>query len=141
MSGQRERAGQRHGPPTFVTAVRAATRPDEIAASCQAQVRTPQEGGTPFRAPLGYLNTREFVDGFSVSRVILDPERAPILRWCLDQYATGEWRVESGRHRVGHSGPREGAYHPTDAGQGNGADQHHDDVNLLHNPYYMGIIA
>jgi site-specific DNA recombinase len=87
---------------------------------------------------LGYLNTREFVDGFSVSRVILDPERAPILRWCLDQYATGEWRVESGRHRVGHSGPREGAYHPTDAGQGNGADQHHDDFQPAAQPVLHG---
>jgi hypothetical protein len=56
-------------------------------------VRKAKEGGTPFRAPLGYLNTREFVDGFAVARVILDPERAPIVRWCLDQYATGERTV------------------------------------------------
>ncbi len=54
-------------------------------------VRKAQEGGTPFRAPLGYRNRREMRDGIEFSWVELDQERAPIIRWCLEEYSTGQW--------------------------------------------------
>jgi site-specific DNA recombinase len=54
-------------------------------------VRKAEEGGTPFRAPLGYVNRRETHHGVERSWVELDPERAEIIRWCFEQYATGEW--------------------------------------------------
>jgi site-specific DNA recombinase len=100
-------------------------------------VRKAKEGGTPFRAPLGYLNTREFVDGFSVSRVILDEERAPIVRWCLEQYATGEWTVNE---LVVAARARGLTTRPTRAKRAepiNPTTMH----NLLRNPYYMGVVA
>src|SRR2546421_581566 len=56
-------------------------------------VRKAEEGGTPFRAPLGYINCREMRGRIEYSWVELDPERAEIIRWCLEQYATGEWRA------------------------------------------------
>jgi site-specific DNA recombinase len=49
------------------------------------------EGGTPFKAPLGYLHRRDYRDGIQVSWVEIDPERGPLVRWAFAQYATGEW--------------------------------------------------
>jgi len=54
-------------------------------------VRKAQEGGTPFRAPLDYLNRRETQGSVEFSWVQLDPERAEIIRWCLEEYSTGQW--------------------------------------------------
>ncbi|HEX3785065.1 MAG TPA: recombinase family protein [Pseudonocardiaceae bacterium] len=54
-------------------------------------LRKAEEGGTPFRAPLGYRNRREMRDGIDYSWVELDSERAAIVKWCFEQYATGEW--------------------------------------------------
>ena len=54
-------------------------------------LRKAEEGGTPFRAPLGYVNCRESRGGASYSWVELDQERADIIRWCFEQYSTGEW--------------------------------------------------
>jgi DNA invertase Pin-like site-specific DNA recombinase len=50
-------------------------------------------GGTPYRAPIGYLNHREFKDGADIRTVIIDPERAPLVRWAFEQYAKGETSV------------------------------------------------
>src|SRR5439155_24901530 len=52
-----------------------------------------KRGGTPYRAPLGYLNRQEFIDGARHSYVILDPERAPLIRWAFEQYALGDWAI------------------------------------------------
>ncbi|WP_462204045.1 recombinase family protein [Frankia sp. CcWB3] len=50
-------------------------------------------GGTPGRAPVGYLNTRQRIEGREVTIVIIDPERAPHVRWAFEMYATGEWTL------------------------------------------------
>src|SRR5262249_5450777 len=50
-------------------------------------------GGTPYRAPLGYLNRQEFIDNMRRSYVILDPERAPLIRWAFETYALGDWAI------------------------------------------------
>ncbi|MDR1186596.1 MAG: recombinase family protein [Bifidobacteriaceae bacterium] len=50
-------------------------------------------GGTPFKAPLGYLNTRQIVDMREVRTITVDPERAPHIQWLFEQYATGEWSL------------------------------------------------
>ncbi len=50
-------------------------------------------GGTPGRAPVGYLNTRQRIEGREVAIVIVDPERAPLIRWAFEVYATGEWTI------------------------------------------------
>ncbi len=49
-----------------------------------------EEGGTPYRAPIGYTNRREMRDGIERAWVELDEERWDIIRWCFDEYATGE---------------------------------------------------
>lgn len=52
-----------------------------------------RRGGTPGYAPLGYLNSREKVDGREIKVVILDSERAPHIQWAFGAYASGEWSI------------------------------------------------
>lgn len=52
------------------------------------------QGGTPSRAPIGYLNVRHQTDdGRELRTVIVDPERAPHVAWAFETYATGDWSV------------------------------------------------
>ena len=52
------------------------------------------QGGTPMRAPIGYLNVRKTDDnGREVRTVEVDPERAPLITWAFEHYATGETSV------------------------------------------------
>jgi site-specific DNA recombinase len=48
-------------------------------------------GGTPAKAPLGYLNVREIIDGREVRTVAIDTERGPLIAEAFELYATGEW--------------------------------------------------
>jgi site-specific DNA recombinase len=50
-------------------------------------------GGTPNRAPLGYLNVREMIDGHEVRTIALDPERAPLVTLAFEMYATGGYSL------------------------------------------------
>jgi site-specific DNA recombinase len=50
-------------------------------------------GGTPTLAPLGYLNTREIVNGRETRTVIFDPDRAELVRFAFVTYATGDWSL------------------------------------------------
>jgi site-specific DNA recombinase len=52
-----------------------------------------KKGGTPFRAPLGYLNTREIVEDREIRVVTLDPERAKLIRLAFTLYATGQYAL------------------------------------------------
>ncbi len=53
-----------------------------------------KNGGTPSRAPLGYLNIRRVDDkGREERTVILDEERAPLIKLAFEEYATGNWTV------------------------------------------------
>ena len=52
------------------------------------------QGGTPMRAPIGYLNVRRTDDqGREVRTVEVDPERAPLIRWAFETYSEGETSV------------------------------------------------
>jgi site-specific DNA recombinase len=103
----------------------------------KGSVRKAEEGGTPFRAPLGYLNRKETRGGVEHSWVELDQERADIVRWCFEAYATGEWS----------------GIDLTLAAQSKGlttratADKPSKPIGLntmyhiLSNPYYMGVVS
>jgi site-specific DNA recombinase len=52
-------------------------------------------GGTPGRAAIGYLNTRRRIEGREVRVVTVDPERAPLVQWAFEAYATGEWTIRT----------------------------------------------
>ena len=53
-------------------------------------------GGTVNRAPLGYQNVR-YIDekGREERTVILDPERAPLIKMAFEAYASEQWTVNS----------------------------------------------
>ncbi|WP_260282928.1 recombinase family protein [Propionibacterium freudenreichii] len=52
------------------------------------------QGGTPMRAPIGYLNVRKTDEnGREIRTVEVDPERVPLIRWAFEHYAEGETSV------------------------------------------------
>jgi hypothetical protein len=53
-------------------------------------VRKAEEDGTPFRASTGYTNVCQPINSVLAATVVLDPERADLVRWRLEQYGTGE---------------------------------------------------
>jgi site-specific DNA recombinase len=52
-----------------------------------------KKGVHPGRAPIGYLNVREISDGFEIRTIAVDPERAPLIRWAFEAYATGDYTI------------------------------------------------
>ena len=50
-------------------------------------------GGTPGHAPIGYRHIRQMIDDREVRTVELDPERAPLIRWAFEMYATGRFSI------------------------------------------------
>lgn len=60
--------------------------------SIKGMTQKAKMGGTPGRAHVGYLNTRRRNDeGREVRVVVVDPDRAPLVQWAFEAYATGEW--------------------------------------------------
>jgi DNA invertase Pin-like site-specific DNA recombinase len=47
-------------------------------------------GGWPTKAPVGYLNVREKTAGKEIAKVVLDPDRALLVREAFRLHATGE---------------------------------------------------
>jgi site-specific DNA recombinase len=99
--------------------------------------RKAQEGGTPFRAPIGYLNHREARDGIEHSWVEPDPERADLVRWCIEEYATGAWTVNDLTLAAREKGLTNRATATQPERPIGPSGMHH----LLQNPYYMGVIS
>ncbi len=96
------------------------------------------QGGTPSRAPLGYLNVRRQTDdGREFRTVVLDPERAPYVTWAFEAYATGEWSVAQ---LVAESGNRGLRTRPTPA-RPSAAPTVTSFHRVLTNPYYKGIVT
>ena len=94
-------------------------------------------GGTIGRAPLGYLNVKEDVEGRMVSAVAFDELRAPLIRQGFELYATGDYSLERLAQTMVDRGltTRSTRRHP---------DAKHVSVNKWHNmlasPYYMGLV-
>jgi DNA invertase Pin-like site-specific DNA recombinase len=95
-----------------------------------------KNGGTIGKAPIGYLNTRETVDGHQVSTVKPDPVRAPFIRTAFEMYRDGATVKHICRElaiRGFLTQPRRN--HPaspiTDGAM----------CSLLRDPYYMGFIT
>ncbi len=78
-----------------VLAAVAASRRIEISEDVSRGIRRKIEvGGTHSRAPIGYFNIREpLPQGGEVRTVIVDEERAEIIRWGYRTYATGLYSI------------------------------------------------
>ncbi len=95
-----------------------------------------KRGGTPYRAPLGYLNKTEITDGARVSWIIVDPERAPLIRWTFEQYALGTWPIRLLVDALNEKGLRTRPSRKLTAKPITISGLHH----MLRNPYYMGVV-
>jgi site-specific DNA recombinase len=78
-----------------VMAAVAASRRIEISEDVSRGIRRKIEvGGTHSRASIGYLNVREpLPQGGEVRTVVVDQERAEIIRWGWETYATGLYSI------------------------------------------------
>lgn len=65
-----------------------------------------RNGGTIGRAPLGYLNHTDHTLGREIRTIILDPERAPLIRLGFELFACGDLNLEQLAQRLGQQGLR-----------------------------------
>jgi site-specific DNA recombinase len=92
-------------------------------------------GGWPTKAPIGYLNVREKTAGKEIAKVVLDPDRALLVREAFRLYATGEYslpELQATMHAKGLTSPyarRPGA--PISVSKL---------AELLANPFYVGVV-
>ncbi len=95
-----------------------------------------KNGGTPGRAPIGYLNVRRTVEGREARSVEIDPERGPLMAWAFESYATGEWTI---RRLLAELTARGLTTAPGRKNPGRPLVVSHLH-KLLRNPYYMGLV-
>ena len=96
-----------------------------------------ETGGTPMRAPIGYLNVRKRDEqGREYRTVEIDPERAPLIRWVFEQYATGDRTVVDLLAEVTARGL---TTVPTPK-RPSGPMARSGFFKILRNPYYIGIV-
>lgn len=95
-------------------------------------------GGTPTKAPLGYLNVRTTDARGRESREIeIDPERADLVRFAFTAYATGDWSLSrlakelTARGLTTRPTPSQPAKPVTTTGL----------HKILTNPYYQGTVT
>lgn len=95
-------------------------------------------GGTPTKAPLGYLNVRTTDARGRESREIeIDPERADLVRFAFTSYATGDWSLSrlakelTARGLTTRPTPSQPAKPVTTTGL----------HKILTNPYYQGTVT
>ncbi len=101
----------------------------------KGSVQKAKNGGTPGRAPTGYLNVRQFVDGREVRSVEVDPVRGPLMAWAFEAYASGEWTIRRLLAELTARGLT------TVQGRRGGKPLAVSHLHrLLRNPYYMGMV-
>jgi DNA invertase Pin-like site-specific DNA recombinase len=99
-------------------------------------VQKAKTGGTPTRAPIGYLNVRKIIDGLEIRTVEIDPERAPHVRWAITAYATGAYTLDTLQNAITDRGL---LTRPTPTRPAKPLSRSQLAV-LLVNPYYIGIV-
>jgi site-specific DNA recombinase len=98
--------------------------------------RKAETGGTPGRAPIGYVNVFENFEGRRIRIVRIDPERGPLVRWAFEAYANGEWTTTRLTDALSSQGLRS---IPT-ARTGPRPLSVSTVAYLLSNPYYLGYV-
>lgn len=95
-----------------------------------------KNGGTPGRAPIGYLNIRRVDDGRESRIVMMDEERGPLMSWAFETYATGEWTIRDLLAELTRRGLTT-VPGPKTPARPLGLSHFH---KLLRHPYYMGLV-
>ena len=97
-----------------------------------------KRGGTPGRARLGYLNTREQLpQGGEVRTIVIDSERGPIVTWAFETYATGLYSLADMAVLLEVRGLRSRGDRRRSPQPLNLSRVH----ELLSSPYYAGIVT
>jgi len=99
--------------------------------------RKHEQGGTPHKPPIGYLSKRELIAGQDIRSVIVDPERAPLIKLAFTLYSTGEWTLRDLTAHLEMQGLRSCGTrrYPSRPLPVSGVH------NLLRNRYYIGIVS
>ncbi|AXK44843.1 recombinase family protein [Brachybacterium saurashtrense] len=95
-------------------------------------------GGTPTKAPIGYLNVRTAdAKGREVRDIKVDPERADLVRFAFTAYATGAWSLSSLARELETRGltTRPTPSQPSKPVTTTGLHK------ILTNPYYQGTVT
>lgn len=93
-------------------------------------------GGTPGKAPTGYLNVRDHIDGREVRTVIVDPVRGPFIQMAFELYATGDWTLRQLHRELSDRGLRSAAS-PKTADKPLSLSKF---AKILSNRYYLGVV-
>lgn len=102
----------------------------------KGSVSKAKAGGTPGRAPTGYLNVRKVIEGQDIRTVEVDPERGPLMAWAFEAYATGKWTIRSLLDEL----TARGLTSPPTPKQPSKPLGTANLQRLLRHPYYMGIV-
>ncbi len=96
-----------------------------------------RRGGTPFRAPIGYLNVRETVEGREVRTIAVDPDRGPLVSELFQLYATGTFsliELAAIMEAKGLNSPGTPKVPSRPLG-------HNRISKILNNPFYTGVVS
>ncbi len=96
-----------------------------------------ENGGTPHKPPIGYLSKRELIAGKDIRGVIVDPDRAPLIKMAFNLYSTGEWSLIGLAEHL----EEEGLRYPATARYPERPVRHNRLNEILRNPYYRGIVS
>ena len=97
-----------------------------------------KNGGTAGRAPLGHVNIRRIDDkGREERTVVLDEERAPLIKLAFDEFATGNWAVSDLADYLAACGLTTRATPKIPSAPMDKKALNH----LLKNPYYKGVVS
>lgn len=102
----------------------------------KGQIQKAKLGGTPTKAPLGYLNVRKLIEGHEIRTVEIDPERAPHVRWAFAAYGSGTYTLDTLLAALTERGLRT---RPTPKKPEKPLSRTQL-ASLLQNPYYVGVV-
>ena len=95
-----------------------------------------EQGGTVGRAKLGYLNVRKEFSGRLVNTIDVDYERAPLVTWAFEQYATGRYSISQLNNMLEERGL---TTRPSPSRPAQSVSRSRLAL-ILRNPYYTGVI-
>jgi hypothetical protein len=95
------------------------------------------DGGTVGKAPIGYLNTAERVEGREIRIVTVDPERAPLVKLAFDAFATGNYSISSLCELLDEAGLRTPPTAKRAPAPLSRANVHY----MLRREYYIGVVT
>lgn len=117
-------------------AVNAYRSRDDARKITEGRVKKAKLGGMPSRAPIGYLNVRQWEGANDIRTVKVDPDRAPHVQWAFQAYASGEWSLRALAEALEERGLRTVGTpkFPSRPLNNSGLQR------ILTNPFYRGIV-